>query len=86
VRSHPATARAIDALGLRERVRLTLPRFDVGVHWYRRYEHDAGNRWLRETVVEMFGEGRQAARWRVMLHAPLRAAVLSPRQPSFPPV
>lgn len=99
VRSHPATARAIDALGLRERVRLTLPhfmvlpsiladtelaaimperlsdafrrlgryavwrtrglpRFDVGVHWYRRYEQDAGNRWLRETVVAMFGEGR----------------------------
>jgi DNA-binding transcriptional LysR family regulator len=98
VRSHPATARAIDALGLRERVRLTLPhfmvlpriladtqlaaimpqrlsdafrllgryavwrtrglpRFDVGVHWYRRYEHDAGNRWLRETIVELFGEG-----------------------------
>ncbi|HMA31412.1 MAG TPA: LysR family transcriptional regulator [Casimicrobiaceae bacterium] len=97
VRSHPATARAIDALGLRERVRLTLPhfmvlpsiladtelaaimperlseafrrlgryavwrtrglpRFDVGVHWYRRYEHDAGNRWLRETIVAMFSE------------------------------
>ncbi|HEX6136826.1 MAG TPA: LysR family transcriptional regulator [Casimicrobiaceae bacterium] len=97
VRSHPATARAIDALGLRERVRLTLPhfmvlpriladtqlavimpqrlseafrllgryaqwrtrglpRFDVSVHWYRRYEHDAGNRWLRELIVELFGE------------------------------
>jgi len=98
VRSHPATARAIDALGLRARVRLTLPhfmvlpriladtqlaaimpqrlseafrllgryavwrtrglpRFDVGVHWYRRYEHDAGNRWLRATIVELFGVG-----------------------------
>jgi DNA-binding transcriptional LysR family regulator len=97
VRSHPATARALDALGLRERVRLTLPhfmvlpriladtelavimprrlsdafrrlgryavwrtrglpRFDVSVHWYRRYEHDPGNRWLRELVVELFAE------------------------------
>jgi len=99
VRSHPVTARAIDALGLRERVRLTLPhfmvlpriladtelaaimplrlaeafrrlgryavwrtrglpRFDVSVHWYRRYENDAGNRWLREAIVRMFGETR----------------------------
>ena len=97
VRSHPATARAIDALGLRERVRLTLPHFmvlpriladtnlavimpqrlsdafrllgryavwrtrglpsfDVSVHWYRRYRHDAGNKWLRETIVDLFGE------------------------------
>ena len=97
VRSHPATARAIDALGLRDRVRLTLPhfmvlpriladtelavimprrlsdafrrlgrytvwstrglpRFDVSVHWYRRYAQDAGNRWLRELIVELFGE------------------------------
>jgi DNA-binding transcriptional LysR family regulator len=97
VRSHPATARAIDALGVRDRVRLTLPhfmvlprilaetqlavimpqrlsdafrrlgryavwrtrglpRFDVSVHWYRRYTQDAGNRWLRETIVALFGE------------------------------
>jgi DNA-binding transcriptional LysR family regulator len=97
VRSHPATARAIDALGLRGRVRLTLPhfmvlpriladtelavimpqrlsdefrrlgryavwrtrglpRFDVSVHWYRRYAQDAGNRWLRDTLVALFGE------------------------------
>jgi DNA-binding transcriptional LysR family regulator len=99
VRSHPATARALDALGLRERVRLTLPhfmvlpriladtelaaimpsrladafrrlgryavwrtrglpRFDVSVHWYRRYENDAGNRWLRDTILELFREPR----------------------------
>ena len=97
VRSHPATARAIDALGVRDRVRLTLPhfmvlpriladtqlavimperlsdafrrlgryavwrprglpRFDVSVHWYRRYAQDAGNRWLRETIVDLLGE------------------------------
>jgi DNA-binding transcriptional LysR family regulator len=99
VRSHPATARALDALGLRERVRLTLPhfmvlpriladtalaaimpsrladafrrlgryavwhtrglpRFDVSVHWHRRHENDAGNRWLRELVLELFREPR----------------------------
>jgi DNA-binding transcriptional LysR family regulator len=98
VRSHPATARALDALGLRDNVRLTLPhfmvlprilaetelavimprrlsdafrrlgryavwrtrglpRFDVSVHWYRRYADDAGNRWLRELILELFGEG-----------------------------
>jgi DNA-binding transcriptional LysR family regulator len=97
VRSHPATARALDALGLRERVRLTLPhfmvlpriladtelaaimplrlsdafrrlgryavwrthglpRFDVSVHWYRRFEHDPGNRWLRELILALFRE------------------------------
>jgi DNA-binding transcriptional LysR family regulator len=33
-----------------------LPRFDVSVHWYRRYTQDAGNRWLRETIVALFGE------------------------------
>jgi DNA-binding transcriptional LysR family regulator len=99
VRSHPATARALDALGLRDRVRLTLPhfmvlprilaetdlavimprrlaeafrrlgrfavwrtrglpRFDVSVHWYRRYEQDAGNRWLRGIIAELFAEPR----------------------------
>src|SRR5690348_4127029 len=99
VRSHPATARAIDALGLLDRVRRTLPhfmvlpriladtelavimplrlsdafrrlgrftvwstrglpRFDVSVHWYGRYAQDAGNRWLRELIVELFGENR----------------------------
>jgi DNA-binding transcriptional LysR family regulator len=100
VRSHPATARALDALGLRDHVRLTLPhfmvlpriladtelavimprrlsdafrrlgrytvwrtrglpRFDVSVHWYRRFEHDPGNRWLRELIAELFAEPRR---------------------------
>ena len=97
VRSHPATARALDALGLRDRVRLalphfmvlpriladtdlavilphrladafgqlgryavwrvrSLPRFDVSVHWVRRFAQDPGNRWLREAIVQLFGE------------------------------
>jgi hypothetical protein len=33
-----------------------LPRFGASVHCYRRYVNDAGNRWLRETIVPMFGE------------------------------
>jgi len=98
VRSHPATARALDALGLRDHVRLALPhfmvlpriladtdlavvlphrlaaafgqlgryavwrvrglpRFDVSVHWVRRFAQDPGNRWLREAIVQLFGEG-----------------------------
>ena len=99
VRSHPATGRALQALGLTDRVRLELPhfmvlprilagtdlatimpsrlaaafnelseyavwqprvglpRFDVAVHWLRRFEHEPGNRWLRERIVALFGEG-----------------------------
>ena len=99
VRSHPATVRALQALGLADRVRLELPhfmvlprilaetdlaaimpsrlatafnalgqyaiwrprvglpRFDVSVHWFRRFEHEPGNRWLRERIVALFGEG-----------------------------
>jgi DNA-binding transcriptional LysR family regulator len=29
---------------------------DVGVHWHERFEADAGNRWLREQIVELFRE------------------------------
>lgn len=98
VRSHPATGRALQALGLTDRVRLELPhfmvlpsilagtdlatimpsrlaaafselgeyavwrprvglpRFDVSVHWVRRFEHEPGNRWLRARIVALFGE------------------------------
>lgn len=99
VRSHPATGRALQALDLHDRVRLTLPhfmvlpqiiaetdlavvmpsrlanvfrrmghyavrrprvglpRFDVSVHWYWRYENEPGNRWLRGLIAELFSEG-----------------------------
>lgn len=99
VRSHPATARALQELGLTARVglelphfmvlprilaetdlaalmparladafrelgdyvvwrpRVGLPRFDVSVHWYWRFENEPGNRWLRERIVALFGEG-----------------------------
>jgi DNA-binding transcriptional LysR family regulator len=39
------------------RPRVGLPRFDVSVHWFWRYESEPGNRWLRETIVTLFGEG-----------------------------
>jgi len=26
------------------------------VHWHERFEADAGNRWLREQIVELFRE------------------------------
>jgi len=28
---------------------------DVGVHWHERFDADAGNRWLRQQVLELFG-------------------------------
>ena len=30
--------------------------FGVSLHWSRRFEDDAANRWLRQTIVELFGE------------------------------
>jgi len=97
VRSHPASGRALQALGLQDRIRLTLPhfmvlprivaetdlaavmpsrlaaafrqmghyavrrprglpKFDVSVHWYWRYESEPANRWLRELIVGLFRE------------------------------
>jgi DNA-binding transcriptional LysR family regulator len=33
-----------------------IPPAEVAVHWHERFERDAGNRWLREQVVELFAE------------------------------
>ena len=99
VRSHPATGRALQEMGLRENVRLTLPhfmvlprilaetdlaalmparladafselgdyvvwrprvglpKFDVSVHWFWRFDNEPANRWLRHRIIELFGEG-----------------------------
>jgi DNA-binding transcriptional LysR family regulator len=38
------------------RPRVGLPTFDVGVHWYWRFEGEPGNRWLRDRIVRLFGE------------------------------
>jgi DNA-binding transcriptional LysR family regulator len=35
-------------------VPVPIPPADVGVHWHERFEADAGNRWLREQIVELF--------------------------------
>ena len=52
-------AAAFQALGAYAvwRPRVGLPRFDVDVHWFWRFEHEPGNRWLREKIVTLFGEG-----------------------------
>jgi hypothetical protein len=36
----------------------TGPPADVGMHWHERFERDAGNRWLREGLVELFSVDR----------------------------
>ena len=33
-----------------------IPVADVAVHWHERFESDQGNRWLRELVIELFGQ------------------------------
>jgi DNA-binding transcriptional LysR family regulator len=33
-----------------------LPDFTVALHWSHRFHNDPGNRWLRETAIELFGE------------------------------
>lgn len=30
--------------------------FTVSLHWSRRFEHDPGNRWLRQTLVQLFSD------------------------------
>jgi DNA-binding transcriptional LysR family regulator len=41
---------------------LALPRFEVNVFWHRRAHREAGNRWLRERLVELYAEsGRSTA-------------------------
>jgi DNA-binding transcriptional LysR family regulator len=42
------------------RPKVGLPAFDVSVHWSRRFAGDPGNRWLRETIVSLFGENGRA--------------------------
>jgi DNA-binding transcriptional LysR family regulator len=35
---------------------VAIPPADVAAHWHERFEADPGNRWLRELVIELFGE------------------------------
>ena len=34
---------------------IPIPPADVAVHWHERFDGDAGNRWLRQQLVELFG-------------------------------
>jgi DNA-binding transcriptional LysR family regulator len=35
---------------------VAIPRTDVRVHWHERYDQDAGNRWLRSILVELYAD------------------------------
>jgi DNA-binding transcriptional LysR family regulator len=35
---------------------VAIPPAEVAVHWHERFESDPGNRWLRELVIELFGQ------------------------------
>ena len=37
-------------------VPLPIPAAEVAVHWHERFERDAGNRWLRELMVNLFAQ------------------------------
>lgn len=40
---------------------VALPRFEVNVFWHRRAHRDAGNRWLRDLLVQCFAEAATRA-------------------------
>jgi len=35
---------------------MAIPPADVAVHWHERFEAEPGNRWLRELLIELFGQ------------------------------
>src|ERR671934_2396190 len=35
---------------------VSIPPAEVAVHWHERFEADPGNRWLREQIVDLFGD------------------------------
>ena len=35
---------------------LTMPSFEVRLHWHQRYHQDPANRWLREVMAELYAE------------------------------
>ncbi len=35
---------------------IPIPSFDVSVYWHERVENDGANRWLREALLELFGD------------------------------
>lgn len=53
VAGHIEPAKALHLLGLKSRIRLTLPTLSVAIHWSWRAQHDSGHRWLREVASGM---------------------------------
>lgn len=50
--------RAAERFGLMIRSHpVDLPEIQINLFWHRRFHHDAGNRWLRRTIFDMFSEG-----------------------------
>jgi DNA-binding transcriptional LysR family regulator len=41
---------------------IPLPSFEVSLYWHARVENDAANRWLRDAMLELFGDRPQRAR------------------------
>lgn len=41
---------------------LNLPRIEIGQLWHERVGHDAGHRWFRSRICELFGSGRRRGR------------------------
>ena len=41
---------------------IALPSFDVSLYWHTRVENDAANRWLRNAMLELFGDRPVRAR------------------------
>jgi len=38
---------------------ISIPSFDVSLYWHARVENDAANRWLRDAMVELFGDHKR---------------------------
>ena len=41
---------------------IPLPSFEVSLYWHARVENDAANRWLRDAMLELFGDRPQRAK------------------------
>ena len=35
-----------------------MPKFQIKQHWHERFHHDAGNRWLRGLIADLFQDRR----------------------------
>lgn len=42
------------------RLPFVMPTIEIRLYWHRRFDNDAGNRWLRSAITELFAEPRRA--------------------------